>query len=500
MDMLDSLIRWVSPGTALRRALARENLRAFEGAKHGRKTAGWLTSGKSGNAEILPDLTTLRNRASDLVRNNPWAKKAIGNWVDDAIGTGIRLATKADDRAAKHWLTWAEGQYQDANGQTVPQCDADGLSDFYGLQALAARTMWERGAVIIRRRWRTPKDGLVVPLQLQVLEPDFLDHHKSEETRTGYILGGIQYNKFGQREGYWLFDQHPGEALRQGLIAQSRFVEAREVIYAFKRTRAGQVHGVPELAAVLLRLRDLDDYEDAEITRKKIEACFSVFITGDDTASSSVGAVEKGKLGRVIERIAPGLIQRLKTGEDVKFAQPTATAGYPDFVRQGLRAIAAGVNQTYEQVSGDLSQVNYSSFRAGRLAYQRSVEAWQWLTFIPMVCQRVLAWYNEAAALAGKPMLPANSEWTTPRVELIDPVRDVKGELLQLAAGLSSHSEALRRRGLQPEKVLAELKADWERLREAGIPLSFDGLVALATAPEDVPDDKSTPEEGKSNE
>lgn len=489
MNVIDTLIGWVNPAAGVRRFQARQALqhvRAYEGAKRTRKTAGWNTTGSSANAENLMALPVLWARSRDLTRNNPWCKKAIGSWVDDSIGTGIRLGIDDKHPASKTWHEWAQS----------PQCDADGLSDLYGIQALAARTMWESGAVIIRRRWRRPSDGLAVPMQLQVLEPDYLDHNKTEETKTGYILGGVQFDKLGRRTGYWLYDQHPGEALRLGVILQSRFVPAEDVIYAFKRLRAGQIHGVPELAPVILRARDLDDYEDAEITRKKIEACFSVFITGEDTGQSNLSTPD-GK-GRPVERVSPGMIKRLNLGESVSFAQPTATSGYADFLRAGHRAMAAGTGQTYEQLSGDLSQVNYASSRAGMLPYRRSVEAWQWLTFVPMVCQRIVGWYNEAADLVGKRAIPSGTEWTTPRFDWVDPVKDMKGELLKVAAGVQSFSELQRRLGNQPGKVLAELAADWQKLRDAGIPISLDGLIALLATPDeaDPPDKKEGKDDG----
>lgn len=483
MNIVDRLIGFFAPGAAVQRWQARqalEQVRAFEGAKRSRKTAGWVTPSTGANAENLGSLPVLINRSRSLVRDNPWAKKAIGNWVTDAIGTGIRLAIPADSRAGRTWCSWAE----------TSACDADNLSDLYGLQQLAARTMWESGAVIIRRRWRRPEDGLPVPLQLQVMEPDHLDIQKSGETKTGYIVGGVEFDRIGRRIGYWLFDQHPGEAQRIGETLSSRFVPAEDVIYAYKRMRAGQIHGVPELAPVILRLRDLDDYEDAEITRKKVEACFTVFVTSDGGAESGVAAIAQDNTGRAVERVSPGMIKRLGSGESVSFGQPTPTAGYPDYIRAALRAIAAGVEQTYEQISGDLSQVNYTSYRAGSLAYRRSVEAWQWLCFVPMVCQRILRWYNDAATLAGAPRLDAATEWSTPKWEWVDPVKDMKGELMKVAAGVQSFSELIRRLGGQPESVLAELRQDWERLREAGIPISLDGLVSLLAA-DDEPDPAS---------
>jgi capsid protein len=36
-------------------------------------------------------------------------------------------------------------------------------------------------------------------------------------------------------------------------------------LHLFERLRPGQVRGVPWFASVILKLRDLDDYDDAEL-------------------------------------------------------------------------------------------------------------------------------------------------------------------------------------------------------------------------------------------
>lgn len=482
MNLIDKLVGWVDPLAGVRRYQARQALsevRAFDAAAKGRRTSGWKTPSTSANVETLQGIGPLRDRSRDLVRNNPWIGRALDLWVGDAVGTGISSTLAVDAAVGDLWKRWA--------GTTA--CDADGLADLAGLQALVARAEWESGEVLIRRRWRRAEDGLPVPLQLQVLEADHLDHTKTESLKNGgQILGGVEFDALGKRVAYWLFDAHPGEHYRLGRSLESRRIDAADVIHLFRRTRPGQVRGVPRLAPVILRARDLDDYEDAELTRKKIEACFSVFVKTDGGGSSGLGKVGHDAEGRATARVAPGLIKHLRPGEDVTFASPTPTAGYADYLRAQLRAMAAGAGVTYEGMTGDLSQVNYSSIRAGQLAYRRSVEQYQWLVFVPIVCRRIEAWFIEAAALAGKRPDSAAVDWSTPRWEWVDPVKDMKGELLKIAAGTQSFSELIRRQGNQPDLVINELAEDWKKLADAGIPISLDGLVSLASTQYDGED------------
>jgi capsid protein len=73
--------------------------------------------------------------------------------------------TVKNQKALDAWKAWA--------GTTA--CDADGRHDFYGLQKLVMRAIVESGEVLVRRRFRLPEDGLPIPMQLQILEADYID-------------------------------------------------------------------------------------------------------------------------------------------------------------------------------------------------------------------------------------------------------------------------------------------------------------------------------------
>jgi lambda family phage portal protein len=471
LSALDKVIGYISPSAGLQRARARAALslveRSYDGAKTGRRTSGWTTGGTSANSEIAPALTLLRNRSRDLVRNNPYAAKAINSLVSNAIGTGI-TPTLSDGQDL--WKKWAT------------ECDADGQLDLYGLQMLAARTIRESGECLVRLRYRLPSDGLSVPLQLQVLEPDYLDNLKYENLPNGgWIQHGIEYDAIGRRAAYWLYKQHPGELAPNlnGLLSYR--VPATDVLHIYEKTRPGQSRGVPVLAPSMLKMRDLDDYEEAELVRKGIEACFAAFVSTDnDNLTMGDASTETGSPSRRLENLSAGMIQYLKPGETVQFGAPTGVQGYNEYIRTQLHAIAAGCGITYEQLTGDLSQVNYSSIRAGTLEFRRMVEQWQWLTFIPMFCQPIMKAWLDSAVLAGK-LKKADVEinWTTTRFDWVDPVRDVTGELMEIAAGLKPWSEAVRGRGYDPKSNIAEIAADQEAFAKAGIKIQLDTLLAL---------------------
>jgi len=480
LNWLDRAIGAVAPAAALRRARSRLALdllkRGYEGAKLGRRAEGWVTAGTSANAEIAPALPRLRERSRDLVRNNAYAAKAVQAVVSNLVGTGLMPRARAEDervvgQADRLWSRFAE------------TADADGLTDFHGLQALLVRAMVEGGEGLVRLRERRAGDGLPVPLQLQLLEPDHLDTTKTMELADGgFILQGIEFDALGRRRAYWLFPVHPGEAASfRRTRLESRPVPARNVLHLFERERAGQVRGVPWFAPVLLKLRDLDEYDDAELVRKKIEACFAAFVTGDDDEATL--GVDRGESdGRRIERFEPGMIEYLAPGRDVRFATPSASGGYDEYMRVQLHAIAAGVGLTYELLTGDLSQVNYSSIRAGLLEFRRRMEALQWQLMVPGLCQPVWRRFVAVAQATGQlPPGEIRAEWTAPRFEAVDPLKDVQADILAVRAGLMTLKEAIARQGYDPAEVLEEIGSTNAALDDLGITLDTDPRKATRT-------------------
>src|ERR1043165_2940178 len=165
-NVLDKVISWFSPSLALQRVRSRfasDQLLAYDAAKVGRRTDGWIAASSDANTELALALPRLRQRSHDLVRNNCHANKAILEIEKTSVGYGITPVPKTgsealDNKIQELFTTWTS------------DCDADGLLDFYALQSLWARTIAESGSVLVRLRPRQVQDNLTVPLQLQPLE------------------------------------------------------------------------------------------------------------------------------------------------------------------------------------------------------------------------------------------------------------------------------------------------------------------------------------------
>ena len=470
-NALDKVIGFFAPEAGLRRGRARDLLtRAYEAAS---PRDGWRPrrSGASANTDHAADATAMRARARALVQNVPYISRGLDSLVYNIIGTGITPRSLAANASTvdKLWKDW------------VRVADADGRLDFNGLQGAAYRAMEQDGEVLIRLRTRRASDGLPVPLQLQLLEIDWLDGGKTGVNGANTITNGIEYDPLGRKVAFWLYDQHPGEMNVFMRRASSYPVPADRIIHLYNPQRPGQGRGFTRLAPVITRVRDLQLYEDAELQRKNLETRLSVLASGDAasmsmTESADADTVRKtGELGT----LASGGITQLPAGVNLTLVEPKAAPGYVDYVKHQLHLIAAGMGVTYEMLTGDVKDTNFSSARVALLEFRRGAENCQWTLLIPNLLEPIWRAFIDNAVLANKlPQAVYDCDWSTPKWDYVNPEQDVKADLAEISGGLSSLSEKLRRRGYKPELVFAEIKKDFDRLRADG---TLDLLLQLQT-------------------
>lgn len=473
--------------------------RAYDGASVGARTDGWQAIGTSGNAEVGQSLDSLRNRARDLVRNNAWARRAVDALVSNLVGTGLRPIPTTGDKALDRtlidlWEAWGRACYP--------------LSrlGIYGVQSLIARAFFESGEVLVRRRLRRLDDlgDALPPLQLQVLEGDHMPlWHGSmfDPTRsTNRIVQGVELDPLDHRVAYWLLPVHPGDgwavAGGYGTVSPQR-VDAVNVLHLLQEARPGQVRGAPWLAPVIMALWDLGGMADAERARSKMAACLAAFVesmdTDDGTPPRPDGITgvedEAGNLvldmnGDPVEQMHPGLIAYLPPGKKVAINNPSLPSGFDAYQRVGLHEIAAGVGLSYEVLTGDLSQVNFSSIRLGLNEQNRMIRALREQVFVPLAMEPIWQWFCEAGQFAG--LLPLDAEafpcrWSSPRVESVDRKTDAEADLREMRNATRSRRDVIASYGQDPDAVDAEIAQDIENRRRLGIVSDGDpGQVALS--------------------
>jgi lambda family phage portal protein len=455
---------------------------SYEGAGEGRRSASWDAPDNGINSIVMPALRNLRSRSRAAVRNDPYAFNTIDKRVSNLIGTGITPRPKIKNDRLRNalqelWEDWTE------------ESDADGLTDFYGQQALVARTVETAGECFVRLRPRSLSEGLSVPLQIQVLAPEFVPHDKFETTRDGNIIrAGIEFNPSGRRVAYWMYRAHPRDAssLNSGYNQLVR-VPATQVLHIFEPVEPGQLRGVPRLSPVLKRLRSLDNYDDAVLFRQEVANLFAGFIkrpapdSGQQPRDPVTGMPLNPDRDGFTPMVAmePGSMQELGPGEEVEFSSPPdAGNNYPDFMRQQLMAAAAGSGTPYEILTGDMRGVNDRALRVVLNEFRRRLEQLQFSVYVHQLCRPVRAAWMDMAVLSGVLDLAdyaqrrreyLRTRWVPQGWAYLQPVQDVQARMLEVNAGFGSRSEMCLRTGTDAETVDAENAADAERARNLGL-------------------------------
>lgn len=444
----------------------------YEAASATRRTYGWSPPASDINTLVFRNAGALRSRSRDMVRRNPWAANALDAFIGNCIGTGIKpqslhSGAREKEQIQALWSRWTD------------EADSNGLTDLYGLQALACRAVMEAGECFIRLRPRLPKDGLSVPLQLQMLEAEHLPLDQNRKLPSGgYIRAGIEFNPIGKRTAYHLYREHPGDTLNPVASTELVRVPAGSVLHLFRPLRPGQVRGQPWLTQVLIKLHELDQYDDAELVRKKTAAMFAGFVTKNSPEDPILNEGQADADGKALAGLEPGTLQVLLPGEDVKFSSPADVgATYETFMRVQLRSIAAGMGITYEQLTGDLTGVNYSSIRAGLLEFRRRCEQFQHQVMVYQMCRPIWRAWIDAAVLAGA--LPAGDtnysvKWIPPGFAWVDPLKDIKAQVMAVRAGFKSRAEVVSEQGYDAGEIDREIAGDNTRADSLGLEYDSD--------------------------
>ena len=482
---------------------------AYNAAGQGRRLRSWRVSGAGPNTVSVQGINLIRQRSRAASRNDPWAGTVIDKLVSNTIGTGIQAKCvngSAIEKAVRKalWDSW------------VKVCDADGVLDLYGLQALADREWHEGGEVFVRLRRRKLTDGLPVPLQLQLIESEQCpNHYFSTASNGNQIRAGIEFNAIGQRVAYWMYPYHPGDAYTQLASNQPVRVPADQILHVYEPLRAGQLRGIPRAAPVLVRMFNLDAFDDAVLERQKIANLFAGFFeTPGDDSGGNRGPLADSQVGvdrddTPIAGMEPGSMGELPPGWKAVFnSPPDAGAGYSDYLRAQLMAIAAKHGVPYEVLTGDLRNVSDRSLKLILNEFRRVIEQQQWLYLMPQMMQPIREAFFDAALLAGALDLP---DYATRRSEYTEtlwvpqgwpyshPVQDVDADLKAIQGGLTSRTSVVLSNGDDPEQVDAENVEDNRRADAANLAYTSDGRVAVknkqaptsAAKPNEAPTDET---------
>ncbi|MEX6507454.1 phage portal protein [Jiella sp. M17.18] len=440
------------------RNLFRGSARSFDGATGGRRWPRKATTPSLLHAQHAARFT-IAARARYLASNNALAASAVEAWVSSLVGTGIKPQAAHGDKDTREALNVAFERWTD-------EADADGLGDFYALQALLVRRL-----VIDGEAFAVMAND-ATGLSVRLLDPEQVDASLTRELEGGArIVSGVEFDTAGRRVAYHIRDQNAFV----NLSYRVRRVPAEDVLHLFRIDTPGQVRGISWFAPVMLRMANLDTWADAQLERQKIGAMLAGFIRSNDAGGSPMDGVDNGD-GTLEGGLEPATLKYLRPGEEIAFSDPPAIgAEVIGFAKRLEREIAVGLGLPGWLLHGDISDANYGSQRGSLVEFRRRVEALQHGVVVFQALRPIWKRWAATEVLAGRidttidAAMPAR--WIVPKTAWIDPKKDVEAELMAIEGGIMSRREAVTSRGLDIEEVDREIADD--KARADGLGLTF---------------------------
>lgn len=473
------------------------------GASVSRRLGGWRPTGSGPNSVVQSSQPELIRRSRDMARNNPHGKRAISLVSTHTVGMGIKPRSLCSDAGVRDALMALWAKWTDI-------ADADGVLDFYGIQALAVAEMAEGGECFARLRPRRMSEGLPVPLQIQLIPTEQVPIDYCQPNGSNSVTQGIERDAIGRRVAYWMYQQHPGELATNGVVdAFPRRVTADSVVHLYNIARIGQLRGLPWLAAAITTLHQIDAYVDAELLRKQMTANIVAFVkkaTGKAVDEEELAAA----WGEVIEKLGglpdvaleAGTIQYLDLDEDVVINQTADVGGnYQAFITSAYQKAAMALDLMPDELTGDFAGGNERSYRAKLITFKRRIRQIQHHIVCHQFNRPIWERFVADAVAFGSLKLPRGVtiedalkvEWRAERWEYVNAKQDVEAVAAEIDAGLISRESAVAERGDDIETIDAQRASDKAREERLGVPVAAGAKPAAPIPPDDEDEAEDTP-------
>lgn len=453
--------------------------RGFAAARIDRFTAGWMATANSINRDLQGDLDRLRARARQASKDNEYGKKYVSMCISNIVGpAGFNLQARAkNDRGEPDVADNAaiEAAFYDWARKGV--CEITGRMSFADLCRAAVGGMPTDGEFLVRAV-RGKAAGNRFGFALQMVDADRLDTQYNQTAGHGRnaVIMGVEVDQYRRPLAYHIMTSHPAE---NGQRSRER-IPAEDIIHGFVTEHAEQVRGIPWMAAGLLSLHHLGEFEKSALLAARKGADTLGFFVSPDGEPPGVDDTEAGA---PITVSVPGSYDTLPEGYDFR----AYDSKYPDamlsaFTKTYLRRIASGFNVAYNSFANDLEGVNFSSIRSGVIE-----ERDNWMTrqawFIEALLDRVYEEWLRAALLRSAITMPSGSplpasrlekflahQWQGRRWQWVDPLKDIEASITAIGNNLADPYAIAAQTGVDLEDVMEAISRANAAAAKLGLP------------------------------
>ena len=456
--------------------------RSIDAGTISRLTQSWSGATGSIDRDIYAKLETARNRSRDLSYNNDYMRKFLALCRTNIVGpNGFALQVRAnfpDGTADKTGNDAVEAAFW--RWAKRGNCEVSGKFSLTQLQQLITQAVARDGEALVRKVYR----GLF-GFQLQLVDIDRLNTSKNVDLKNGRIIKmGVELSDMGAPVAYHLKRRHPGDSLGFNLISgDDERVPAEDIYHIGIFERPEQTRCLPWAVSAILRLEHLGGYEEAAVVAARCGAAKMAYWTqGEGTSESFADSTDS--TGQLFTDFEPGQIGIAPNGAELKSVDwKYPHEQYDVFVKACVRGIASGIGVAYSSLSNDLTEVNYSSIRAGVIDERdgwMTMQGWQIESFNePMFGDwlRMALLSGQAKTATGGTITPDKfdkfnvPEWRGRRWQWVDPKNDIEAAVTSVNEGLRSRREIAAEQGRDLEAVFDDIATENAMAKEKGITL-----------------------------
>lgn len=479
MSWLDSIVSFFSPESAYKREAWRQSLnelRNYNAGGYDRNNSNWRAINNSAEMTDRCYRDNVRARARDLERNSDIMNSVIKAYKRNIVGGGYTLQARTDSQDFNYkietiWELWCKKN----------NCDVTGTQSFNQMLRMAVERKKVDGGVLFLKRYT--KDG-IIPFKIQMLEVDELDISQMvPKYKDNKVVGGIEYNSFNKAVGYWIKQYN----IEGYTIENPIYIEAKDVIFYFSKTRPSQVREMSDMSPTMTRIRDANEFMVAVSVKERIAACLSVFVkralptNGGPAfgrgAGSSQSESRESYRGKTI---SPGMIKELNPGDEIQVVNPAGQGNdATSYIKLQQRLIGAGQGISYETTSRDMSETNYSSARQGLIEDEAT-----YAEEIELLKENVLSEIYEtfiiSVYLSGLVEMPDFwnkkqdyfwHEWIQKPRKWIDPKKEADANRIALQTGQKTFKQIAAENGKDWKEQIDEMLEVLEYAKENGLDL-----------------------------
>lgn len=454
INTVDKIIGFFSPERAYKRIMYRNAYVA--GGQH-RRQDDWMPTG--GNTEQINAMSRelIRRKARHLERNSDIMNSLLEAFERNVVGSGfVPQADTGDEELNRKIEELFREWCKPAN------CSITGDQSFNEICNMIVRRLKVDGGILVLKIYDEDAD---IPFKMQLREVDDLDGDSIGvyADKKHMIVGGVEVDEYGKRLAYHIKQESPDGWSTLDTIR----VPADKVIALWEKKSPNQIREISPMAQAITRIADAEDYLDTISLKEKILACFGVFIK----RALPTGTIGRGapvidrKTGMLKKTVTPGMIQELQPGDEAQAVVPNGQASNAkDMVTVLTRLIGSGLGLSYESISRDMSQVNYSSARQGFLEDKRTYERLQRFLIdhlLDVVYEELII----SSVMSGKLIIPdfwKNKEvylshtWNTSGWEWIDPTKEVRANKIAIESNQATIASISARAGRDWKELLEQ--------------------------------------------